>query len=80
MITRRDARRPSDNLVRNEPVDLNTATFAELDAVPGIGDARAAQIIAWREARGSFEAVEDLQHVPEVGPEVMREVRACFKV
>jgi DNA uptake protein ComE-like DNA-binding protein len=37
-------------------------------------------IIAWREQRGPFEAVEDLQYVPEVGPAVMRQVRGHLKV
>lgn len=42
------------------PVDVNTATEEELMALPGIGEVRAAAIVAWREEHGPF---ADLQEV-----------------
>ena len=66
--------------VEDEPIDLNTADRDQLMAVRGVGEGRADQIIAWREQHGRFEAVEDLQHLPDIGPEGMRELRPHFKV
>ena len=48
-------------------VDLNSASIADLDALPGIGKARALAILAYRRSHGSFAAVSDLGRVPGFG-------------
>ena len=50
------------------PVDVNTATAAELDALPGVGPATAAAIVTERERNGPFLGVDDLDRVPGIGP------------
>jgi competence protein ComEA len=49
-------------------VDINTATAEQLDALPGVGPATAAKIIADRSANGPFRNVDDLMRVPGIGP------------
>lgn len=49
-------------------VDLNTASVAELDTLPGVGPSTAQKIVADRAANGPFRGVEDLMRVPGIGP------------
>lgn len=50
------------------PVDLNTASAAQLETLPGIGPATATAIVDDRERHGPFAAVSDLERVPGIGP------------
>lgn len=50
------------------PLELNRATAEELDALPGIGAALAARIVADRAERGPYPSVEALARVPGIGP------------
>jgi competence protein ComEA len=48
-------------------VDLNTATLADLDTLPGVGPVLAQRIIDARTAQGGFHAVSDLRKVSGIG-------------
>jgi len=51
-------------------VDLNRATAAELDALPGIGPVLARRIVEHRERFGPYRRVQDLLDVPGIGPKL----------
>ena len=49
-------------------VNINTATVAELDTLPGIGPTTAQAIVDYRLQHGLFKVIQDIQNVPGVGP------------
>lgn len=59
---------PGGGSVPAGPLDLNTATLAELEELPGIGPSTAQAILAEREKRGRFGSVEELLDVRGIGP------------
>jgi competence protein ComEA len=48
-------------------VDLNTATAAELDTLPGVGPVMSARILEWRAAHGRFASVDQLREISGIG-------------
>ncbi|MGH9189884.1 MAG: helix-hairpin-helix domain-containing protein [Acidimicrobiales bacterium] len=62
------------------PVDLNRATAQQLDALPGVGPATAAAILAWRDTHGRFRAVSELLDVRGIGPAKLEALRPLVKV
>ena len=56
-------------------LNLNTANAAALDALPGIGPARAASIVQYRAQHGPFQTVEDLGRVPGMGAAAVARLR-----
>lgn len=60
----------SDSLIH-----LNRATASEFDALPGIGPTLSQRIIDWREANGSFKAIEDLRNVAGIGDRLFAGIR-----
>ena len=49
------------------PVNLNTATLEELDALDGVGPSTAQKIIDYRTEHGGFKTVDEIKEVPGIG-------------
>lgn len=62
------------------PLDLNEATAAELEALPGVGPALAAAIVEDRQRNGPFAAIEDLDRVSGIGPAKLAALRGQVRV
>ena len=62
------------------PVNLNTADQSELETLPGIGPARAAAIIGYRDEHGPFAAVEELTAVSGIGQGILDNLRPLVTV
>lgn len=56
-------------------VAINRATSAELETLPGIGPAKAAAIISYREQHGPFKTVEDLLNISGIGPKSLEKIK-----
>lgn len=63
-----------------EAVDLNTATVAELDALPGVGPVTATSIVSWRDTNGRFVSVDQLAEVDGIGPGRLTKIRDLVRV
>jgi competence protein ComEA len=61
-------------------VNLNTATEAELDELPGVGPVTAAAIISWRTSNGKFTDIEQLGEVDGIGPARLAKLRVLVSV
>ena len=66
---------PAPPAGQRDRLNLNTANAAALDALPGIGPARAASIVQYRAQHGPFQTVEDLGHVPGMGAAAVARLR-----
>jgi competence protein ComEA len=61
-------------------VDLNRASAAELDELPGVGPVLAGRIVEYRRVHGPFRAVEELLAVRGVGPKSFGRLRPRVQV
>ncbi|HEV2784639.1 MAG TPA: helix-hairpin-helix domain-containing protein [Actinophytocola sp.] len=52
----------------SDKIDLNTASVAQLDTLPGVGAVTAQRVVDWRLAHGRFTRVEQLREVDGIGP------------
>jgi competence ComEA-like helix-hairpin-helix protein len=57
------------------PLNINTASLAELDALPGIGPAKASAILRFREEHGQFGTIDALAGVPGLSRAVLARLR-----
>ena len=61
-------------------VDLNTATLAALDTLPGVGPVLAQRILDWRAQHGRFASVDQLGEVSGIGDKLLEQIRPKVRV
>lgn len=62
------------------PLNLNTATPAELEKLPGIGPATAARIVEYRQKNGAFKKVEELMNVRGIAEKTFLQLKPLITV
>jgi competence protein ComEA len=55
-------------------ININTATQAQLEALPGIGPALASRIVSYRNQHGRFASVDALDEVKGIGPKKLADI------
>ena len=62
------------------PLDLNAATVEQLDALPGVGPATAAAIVAYRDKHGGLRSVDELLEIKGLGASKVDALRSLVRV
>ena len=73
---------PGEEVVTSstELININTASQAELESLPGIGPTTAVKIIDYREANGPFLTTEDIINVSGIGPGTYERIKDLITV
>ena len=74
----------SNDTEQSEPptalININTATSEELQTLSGIGEAKAAAIIAYREEHGAFGDISEIMNVSGIGEKIFEKIRGQITV
>lgn len=62
------------------PLDLNSASVEQFDALPGVGPVIAGRIVEWRSVHGRFRSVEELAEVSGIGEAILASLRPLVRV
>lgn len=73
-------RTPRPAATATAPINLNTATVAQLESLPGIGMKTAERIVEYRQKNGAFKKVEDLMNVRGVGEKSFLKLKPMITV
>lgn len=65
---------------RTARLNINTATSAQIELLPGIGPALAARIVAYRTSHGAFTSIADLDKVDGIGPKTLERLAPLISV
>ncbi len=76
----RNSAAPGKEASANQMVNVNTAGKEELMKLPGIGEAKAASIIEYRQANGEFRAIEDLMKIPGIKDGLFHKISSYITV
>ncbi len=60
----------------NTQININTASVAELELLPGIGEVTAQRIVDFRDANGPYRSIDDLVHVRGISTRTIEQLRA----
>ena len=62
------------------PININTASAAELEGLPGVGPKMAARIVEYRQKNGPFKKIEDVMNVRGLGEKNFLKVKGQLTV
>lgn len=70
----------SDKSTETKLININTASEQELTTITGIGESKARSIIAYREEKGKFTKIEDIQNVSGIGASIYEKIKNYITV
>jgi len=72
--------RPAAKPSPSGPVNINTASVADLEGLPGIGAKTASRIVEYRQKNGPFKKIEELMNVQGIGEKNFLKLKAQISV
>ncbi|MDR3594766.1 helix-hairpin-helix domain-containing protein [Clostridium sp.] len=64
----------------DEKININTATTEELKKINGIGDAKAKNILEYREKNGDFKSIEDIKNVTGISEKMFEKIKEQIEI
>ena len=80
IVAQEKAKGKSPAVTAAGPVNLNTATAAQIAALPGIGPKAAERIVEYRQKNGGFKKIEELMNVKGIGEKSFLKLKSLITV
>lgn len=75
-----DTKKDDSSSVTNKLISINQATLKELMTLPGIGEAKAKNIIEYRTTNGEFTNIEDIKNVTGIGDAIYDQIKSYITI